>query len=152
MRRVMAVVACALLLGACAPDTAEQAAPSSTAADQGVRFAQCMRDNGVDVPDPGPDAGKLGGLAGVDRDDPAFTPAMAACKQHLPGGGDLSSLDPAQLDKLRAFAGCMREHGVEMPDPDPNGGKPDLSGVDRTGPAFQAAFEACQDKLPELVR
>lgn len=153
MRGVMAAVACAVLLGACAPEQAERAAPSgTTAADQGVLFAQCMREHGVDVPDPGPDAGTLGGVAGVDRNDPAVEPAMAACKEHLPGGGDLSTLDPSQTDKLREFAGCMREHGVDMPDPDPNSGKPDNGGFDRTGPAFRDALRACEDKLPELVR
>jgi hypothetical protein len=54
-------------------------------------WAQCMRDNGVDVPDPDPNGGGLalggnggnGGGAGqrrLDPDDPAFRKAMEACQ------------------------------------------------------------------------
>ncbi|WP_433270322.1 hypothetical protein ACQPZF_09430 [Actinosynnema sp. CS-041913] len=153
MERGVLAVALALLLGACGSGGATSAPPTSTAESPGVEFARCMRDNGVDMPDPGPDDGKLGALAGADRGSPAFKGAMDACKQFLPGGGDLSNLDPQEMDRLREFAKCMRENGVDLPDPDPSGGKLGGMGqVDRSSPAFQAAVEACEDKLPELVR
>jgi hypothetical protein len=111
-----------------------------------------MRDNGIDMPDPDP-GGRPGGLGKVDRADPDYERAVDACREFLPGGGDLSKLDPAQLDRLREFTRCMRDNGIDTPDPDPDGGKPGgLAAIDRGSPAFQAALEACQDKLPVLGR
>ncbi len=150
MKWMVAVLA--LLLAACGSGGGTSGGSSTTTEAPAVKFAQCMRDNGVDIPDPGPDADKLGGLTGVDRNSPAFKPAMEACKQYLPGGGDLSKMDEKQLERLREFARCMREQGVDMPDPDPNGGKPDLGQVDRNSPAFRTALEACQGKITELVK
>jgi hypothetical protein len=55
-----------------------------------VKFAQCMRDNGVpDFPDPGAD-GKFPRSAEEDaHDDPQFQAASQKCQQDLPqhGGG-----------------------------------------------------------------
>ncbi|MBB5960020.1 hypothetical protein FHS29_006642 [Saccharothrix tamanrassetensis] len=157
MRRGVMAAALALLLGACGsggdPGGSTSGPDTGTSDGQGVEFAKCMRDNGVDVPDQGPDGGKLGALAGADRSNPAFKDALAACEEHLPGGGDLSTSDPERLERLREFAKCMREHGVDMPDPDPSGAKLGGAGkLDRDSPAFKAALEACQDKLPELIR
>ena len=128
--------------------------------EQARQFAQCMRDHGVDVPDPdtagGPNGGPVritasgGPPAGMDA-------AMEACKDKLPNGGTPPSLDPQQQEQLRAFAQCMRDHGVDMPDPDPNsgglritqsGGPNGNSGMSPDNPTFQAAQQACQDKLP----
>jgi hypothetical protein len=49
-----------------------------------------------------------------------------------------------ELDKMRQQAKCMREHGIDMPDPDPTG----KGGVSLGGPAddpakFEAAAKAC---------
>ncbi|WP_158840208.1 hypothetical protein [Saccharothrix deserti] len=156
-RIVPAALALALSLAACGTGGAEVAAPSSSAEtsqeDRSREFARCMRDNGVDVPDPDPAGGKWGGLGKVDRTDPDVEKAIEACREFMPGGGDLSKLDPEMMDRLREFTQCLRDNGVEVSDPDPNGGK--LSGlgqVDRDSPAFQAAMKACQDKLPVLGR
>jgi hypothetical protein len=55
----------------------------------------------------------------------------------------------APVDKAEAnrqFAKCMREHGVDMPDPDPNTGMSAIlnSGIDFNSPTFKAATEACK--------
>ncbi|GAB3513900.1 hypothetical protein [Phytohabitans suffuscus] len=127
--------------------------PASTDPDQGRKFAQCMRDNGIpDFPDPGPDGqilnpdferGKLVSEAGRK--------AFEACRELAPNGGERRELDPAQQEQLRDWAECMRANGVDMPDPDPNtGGFLGLSGdlpFDIDDPKFQAAMEACQDKF-----
>ncbi|GAA4504310.1 hypothetical protein GCM10023191_058390 [Actinoallomurus oryzae] len=47
-----------------------------------LKFAQCMRKNGVDMPDPKngrPDFGD------VDRDSPAYKTASEKCRKELPG-------------------------------------------------------------------
>lgn len=53
-------------------------------------YAQCMRDNGVDLPDL-PTDGSLPDVGAIDRDAPSFVAAQQACAsklpQGLPGGG-----------------------------------------------------------------
>jgi hypothetical protein len=122
--------------------------------ERAFQFVDCMRDNGIDLPDPEPD-GKGGfdfGLvdAGVDLDDPAFQEALGACRDKLPGGGDRNLDDPEVQEALREFAKCMRDNGIDLPDPDPDGGfGGGLADIDRTSPAFQEAFDACRGKLPK---
>ena len=121
------------------------ASPSLSKAEANRRFAQCMREHGVDMPDPGPDGNlQFDPNAGGDRNKAIA--AASACQQLLPNGGDLKNLTPEQLDQGRAFAKCMREHGVDMPDPDPNTGLSALlnGSIDFNSPAFKAAADACQ--------
>ncbi|WP_432832310.1 hypothetical protein [Dactylosporangium sp. CA-092794] len=151
------IALCGLALAACSsapsgPSVATAATgtakPSASAsidkAEANRQFARCMREHGVDVPDPGPD-GNLQFDAGSGDRDKAVA-AASACQQYLPNGGSLSNLTPQQLEQARAFAKCMREHGVNMPDPDPNTGLSSLLNgtVDFNSPQFQAAAQACQ--------
>jgi hypothetical protein len=128
-----------------------------------LEFAKCMRDHGIDMPDPETAPG--GGFTQrieVGKDDAEkMQAAQEACDHFLDqAGGPRGELDPAQLDKLVEFAQCMREHGVDMPDPtaDGKGGiffrsnsgsagsGPDnvtSDGIDPESPEFQAAQEAC---------
>jgi hypothetical protein len=75
------------------PLTEEQQAEARDAA---LKFAQCMRSNGVDVPDPQTDSSgggfaiQLGGPgkgSGPRPDSAAFKRASEACKKLLPGRG-----------------------------------------------------------------
>ncbi|CAM4226381.1 hypothetical protein KIPE111705_45675 [Kibdelosporangium persicum] len=169
MKRILSVLALLALLGACgSTDNSNQgiasaggngssAPPTSTSqpgdsGEQMQKFAKCMRDNGVDVPDPEPGGG-LGNWdeSKVDRDSPAFQKAMEACKSFLPGGGDLSKLDPKLVDQVRELTQCLRANGIDVPDPDPNSptlGMDAMKDIDRDSPAFQKAMEACKDKVP----
>lgn len=77
--------------------------------EQALQFAQCMRDNGVDMPDPqfSEDGGgitqSLGGPDGAV--DPDFDTAMEACREHMrgpngeempaPGAGPVRRGEPA---------------------------------------------------------
>jgi hypothetical protein len=138
--------------------TASASAHPSASVDreeQARAFAQCMRDHGVDMPDPDTAGGPGGGniKITVSGAPGATDAAMNACKDKLPNGGNPPSMSPELQEQLRAFAQCMRDHGVDMPDPDPNSGglRINASGgpkVSPDDPTFQAAQEACQDKLP----
>lgn len=175
LRSVLAVPALALVLGAMAAcgdndsggevasANGGQAAPTASAspgafdAEQARKFAQCMRDNGVpEFPDPDPNGG--GGLGGVlansniDRNSAAFQKAAGACRDLMPNGGQRPQLDAAQTEQLRVWAQCMRDNGIDVPDPDPNGGgglfgSAGQNAIDRDSAAFQKAMEACQDKF-----
>jgi hypothetical protein len=137
------------------------ATPSVDAADREERmrqFAACMREHGVDVPDPEPGSGGVrigGGGAGPGRirpDDPDFRAAFGACRSKLPNGGEPPKLNPEQIEQFRQFAACMREHGVDVPDPDADGRLRIGPGQDggrlpREDPEFETAITACRDKL-----
>ncbi|GLW64142.1 hypothetical protein Arub01_23860 [Actinomadura rubrobrunea] len=120
--------------------------------DAMLQFARCMRANGVNVPDP--QGGDLKGMRlavkGVDRD--RLQDAMEKCRPYLMAGGRIPDLkDPKVRDQYTEFAQCMRQQGVDIPDPDPDGsfrlpeGKIDRSRLDK-------AREACRHLLPGARR
>ena len=134
--------------------SATQSAKPASDEQQAQEFAKCMRDNGVDLPDPQPDGngGFDYGMAdtGIDLTDPAFRKAIRECRDKLPGGGQEFLDDPKVQSQLREFAQCMRDNGIDFPDPDPNGGFGGALGdLDRDSPEFKKAMDACKDKLPE---
>ncbi|MEU8078066.1 hypothetical protein AB0B31_21720 [Catellatospora citrea] len=161
---VAAVLACVPVLAACGGSkdegvaTAGGARPGASASvaaldkdEQGRRFAACMREHGVDMPDPGPGDQMRADLAKVNKDK--LAPAMEACKTLLPNGGEAVQLDPQQVESLRTFAKCMRENGVEeFPEPDDTG-KLRLEGALgewRTSPEFAKALEKCRAIAPDF--
>lgn len=139
---------------------------------QMLSFAQCMRDEGVDMEDPTVDAdGNLGfgafrgpGQDGEQTGPPeGFREAIDQCRPMLEGlelgfgQGDETELQ----DTLLEYAQCMRDNGYAMDDPDlsnfgpgsgdeggergPGGGP--FGDVDFDDPAFQTAQSACEDVL-----
>jgi len=126
-----------------------------------LAFAQCMRDNGVsEFPDPELDgSGNLrlfggGGPGALGVDQETIAAAQEECFPIIEEivqnfvGPDFSELE----DNFLEFAACMREQGVEMPDPDFSqgfgpgaGGRAGILGdIDPTDPEFQAAAQECQ--------
>ncbi|MBW8093434.1 MULTISPECIES: hypothetical protein [Streptomyces] len=57
--------------------------PGSNQQSAQQKFAQCMRNNGIALKDPGPD-GELD-LGGMDRNDPDVQKAVGACRSLLGG-------------------------------------------------------------------
>jgi hypothetical protein len=116
-----------------------------------LAYAGCMRQHGIDMPDPKFDAnGRMAQQlpAGVGPDDPKFKAADQACKQYLPNGGEPEKVDPQQQQQMLAHARCMRQHGINMPDPKPDG-RVDMPGIDPDDPTFKAAEQACQQYEPK---
>jgi hypothetical protein len=104
--------------------TAGASAPVDDAA-QGRKFAQCMRTNGVDMPDPGPEG--MAGIPAINPEDKAavakMDAAMDKCRQFLPNGGTPQKASPEDIAKAREYAKCIRENGLpSFPDPDPETG------------------------------
>ncbi|WP_020522582.1 hypothetical protein [Catelliglobosispora koreensis] len=138
------------------------------------QFAQCMREQGIDMPDPEfGENGEVTMRAGVateaDPNDPnakmnakedmaKFEAAHKACQKYQPEGGPMGGkLDPEMEAKMREFSKCMRENGVEnFPDPQEGGGiivrgGPGAEGgIDPEDPAFKAAQEKCGSILPKM--
>jgi hypothetical protein len=136
----------------------DKATPTTSAGGSGDprqaarNWARCMRQHGINLPDPNIDANEgFAGLLpeGVNPDDPKFKAAQQACQRYAPSGGQPPKLNQQQRQQQLQFARCMRQQGINMPDPDANGGT-DMSriGVDPDGPKFKAAEQACQQYKP----
>jgi hypothetical protein len=173
-------VACALALAACggssdsapgvaeidttspppaesvAPQPAESVAPppASTerdATDILVDFAECIRDEGYDLPDPdfSLSAGEYRRQLlenGIDVDDPAFEAVVDACEPRLSGILQAFSIEELQTlgDATLAYAQCMRAEGIDVPDPDFTRGVTSVFGdLDVSQPGFDEADEKC---------
>jgi hypothetical protein len=142
-------------LGADAPKVTPTPTASADREEALRQFAACMRQHGVDVPDPQPGGGgfRLGGDGqNINRDDPKLRTALEACRSMLPNGGQPPKLNAQQIEQYRQFAQCMRDNGVNVPDPNPDGtlqfGQGRGAGqFDRNDPTFQKALTACRDKL-----
>ena len=88
-----------------------------------LEYAQCMREHGVDMPDPQFDGGGIM-QRGPDENTPRATveKADAACKEIRERMEPSEPPSEAEQKKMReaalAHARCMREHGItKFPDP-----------------------------------
>ncbi|MHA4779097.1 hypothetical protein L1085_032035 [Streptomyces sp. MSC1_001] len=84
-------------------------------ADQALEHRTCLREHGLDVPEPKP--GEQGvGIKGDSVSKEALEKALKACKGK--GGADMGGgMTQAQKDKMIKHAQCMRKNGIDMPDP-----------------------------------
>lgn len=128
-----------------------------------LAFSACMRDGGVDFPDPVVDSeGNVGFDLTAMRDlgevdEAELEAAFEQCAQYLEGVnfGFERVFETEFQDEVVVFAGCMRENGIDMPDPDFSGimeGRPLFPGwePELDDPDFEVAFEACEDLLPGI--
>jgi hypothetical protein len=158
----LALIATAALIGACGSSapTGSGAAGSAnnTAANaqKAVKFAECMRSNGVSrFPDPGPSGsftidGVVNGSS-LNPNSPAFKQALSACRDLEPAGFTGSARSARQTQAALEFAQCVRAHGVKD-FPDPANGQP-LVDTDRIPSAstesgmsiLNAAMQKCRD-------
>jgi hypothetical protein len=94
---------------------------NATDQDKAVKFAECMRNNGVsDFPDP--DA-KGEFVYGVSVSPAVFKTAVDACKDLQPPGTLSAKRSPRQQTASLKFAQCIRNNGVKD-FPDPANGEP----------------------------
>jgi hypothetical protein len=152
----------ALALAACGGETAGTGASSSEdrAFEGALKFARCMRGEGIDFPDPRKQTNglvRVGG-PGQNPNDPRTRAAAEKCGKHLERGGG-EAPDPAQQAKFQdafvKYARCMRAEGVDVPDPKPGQGvlvlrAGDTSAPNPESPRFQAADRTCHHHLAEL--
>jgi hypothetical protein len=125
---LIALVASISACGSSAPAGTSSANNTAANAQKAVKFAECMRSNGVSA-FPDPDAsGKLtiDGIANgssLDVNTPAFKQAISSCRDLEPAGFTGSKRSPQQTQAALKFAQCIRANGV--PDfPDPANGQP----------------------------
>jgi len=133
-----------------------------------LAFAQCMRDNGIEMDDPTFSDGGRGRVLGlgrgggqrpIDQYGDAFTVAREACDDILAAAAP--EIDPeAEQERLEdqlLLSQCIRDNGYpEYPDPvigadgrlQRNGGG-DLQaiGIDRRSEEFRQLIDSCRDDL-----
>lgn len=152
---VLCAAAASLLLAACGGSSSPQPFTGEEQAEDIARFARCLREHGVDVSTP---PGQEGALKITGSGSPrTFEAAQRACQRYRPAKPAMSPAKRIEFqDAALKFARCMREHGVDMPDPKFGSGGSVVLTKGRTGrrglnpasPAFQAAQKACQGILP----
>jgi hypothetical protein len=130
----LAVIALVTLISACGSSAPAETGTGSGGgnntggdAQKAVKFARCMRSNGVSTfPDPN-GSGKLtieavANGSSLDTSSPAFKQALSACKTLEPAGFTGGKRSSQQQQAGLRFAQCIRANGVEdFPDPIPNG-------------------------------
>jgi hypothetical protein len=135
----------------------QPSANQPSASQSGVKFATCMRANGVpNFPDTA--VSDTGGRVefkappGVDTTSAPFKSAMQACRKDLPGGGSGSgSSSGSNTQQVIKFANCMRANGVpNFPEPNAQGAEVITGGggVTPTSPQYKSAMQTCQHLLP----
>jgi hypothetical protein len=150
----MVVLSLFLLIGLAGCSSAANGADAEANKQAGLKYAQCMRENGVpDFEDPEVDEnGELDGLGlpkGVDLE--TAEAAQDKCQKHLPGGGEAERPDAEVVAQVREYSQCMRENGMpDFPDPDSEGRISFESGErpDPDDPALKAADEKCKHHMP----
>jgi hypothetical protein len=125
--------------------------------EQALRFASCMRRNGVgDFPDPAASGsltidGVVNGSS-LDPNSPAFKRALEACRSLEPPGFVGAKATPRQEVVRLEFARCMRENGVpDFPDPTPTGPLVDTNRIPSAStPGGMSALNAAMHKCGAL--
>jgi len=155
----VAVAALSFGFAACGGDEEEPASAANgqqsdeqKMRDAAVKFAQCMRENGVEkFPDPDANGGTriaVGPASGIDPEE--FEAASKKCEQFREDiRPELSEAQEAEFkEQALEHARCMREHGIDFPDPEfSEGGKVtqrlEKGRVDPNDADFKAAEEEC---------
>ena len=168
---VALVAVAALSLAACGGDPESTAAGGTASGSSGIdaktkqaelKFAKCMREHGIDFPDPQfGEGGKVTQKVIAKGTSPEQMKAAEQACQHFRKDVKPPQISEAQKQEFKkhalAYSRCMREHGVEnFPDPQfsADGGVQLRIGpqqhVNPDSPAFKAAEKACERLQPGL--
>jgi hypothetical protein len=187
MRASRAFAACALAgaivvgLSACGSSSsgsgASSGGTSTTSASARytarLKYAECLRSHGVDVPDPTANGGPAGGGggAGAGAGAPGGGPggyrqllstatgqaAQKACASLRGKSFGFANVSSAQRQQFQQdavkFAECMRARNIDIPDPTSSSGGGfgifrQLRSSESNSPAFKTALTACSSNLP----
>jgi hypothetical protein len=172
---LLLAVGAALALGACGSSDDNGGSGSSAksqddkAFEGALKYAKCMREHGIDMPDP--QRVGSGGIKQTMNGKPGSRAKMDAankdCQKYMQTGGGRapSAAEQAKAkDAMLAYAKCMRDNGVDMPDPKfsnsgggvtfelggPGSKGGSTGGPNPDSPTFKAADKACHSKLAGL--
>lgn len=149
MMAVAAMLAAALTACGSAASTDAAASKGTTAASAGgnpsdalLAFARCLRDHGIEVPDPRAGDITLTIPKGVPKDVAAR--ALQACAQYEPHAKAVVN-DPAHHDFAVKMASCLRARGIDAPEP--VAGQPLVIHPHGDEAGARTAYELCEKKV-----
>ncbi|MCC5576500.1 hypothetical protein IMZ11_12745 [Microtetraspora sp. AC03309] len=165
IRLLAAVAPMALALAACgtaaegdgiasAAGGTSAAKPSASASasldprEAQLKFAQCMREHGVDMADPTDGKIRVQIPKGMDKGkaDSAMKECQPIMEQAV--GDKVRADDPEMRDRMVKLAQCMREHGIDMPDP--TDGRLEMKIPEGGEQKLKEAEEACKEFSPKF--
>ena len=153
--RKITLIGAVLVLAGCGAEEPASKGGKADLQDAALEFARCMRDQGLDFPDPRPDGDggvQIGGPNVGDRDPRKMERAHEACEKHLDAvePPELTSAEKAEMkEQALRHSRCMREQGLDFPDPqfsEDGGAMVKIgpgSGLDPRSPKFQRAQKVC---------
>jgi hypothetical protein len=162
----LAALAAAAVLAACGAETPASSSggtgpegPDAKTKKAMLAYAKCMREHGIDMPDPQFSA--EGGGAIMRQRAGKATPeqqreAQEACKkyQEQVKPPELTAEQKEEFKKAAlANAKCMRDHGVDVPDPqfgEDGGVRMKIEGKGLDDAKVAAAAEACRKTTPDI--
>ena len=150
---VFSAAALTLFATACSGEGTDSAKDGGTSqegkkADQEFEHRKCLREHGLDVPEPKPGEKGVGltiGGDGVSKEK--MEEAFKACRSMAGDGAGVGrEMTQADKDKALAYARCMRENGFSMPDPKFDGGALQAMPVPKGAEQqkFEKAAKACE--------
>ncbi|MCK2216319.1 hypothetical protein MF672_021305 [Actinomadura sp. ATCC 31491] len=167
LRRAPAAVPLVLALAACGGPAATDddvvsasrtgatasasASPSPTLDPQqaALKFAQCMRQHGIDMPDPQGGDIRLTVPRGASKEK--MDKAQKACGPIMESAVKAGTPSAEDYDKMLKFAQCMRAHGVDVADPKP--GQPmRIMAKGGSKDKLEAAHKACEEYAPGMKK
>jgi hypothetical protein len=150
----------ALIGAGCSGNGSSGGSKNATNRETAMKFAECMREDGVSA-FPDPDASgelTIDGIANrssLDTSTAAFKKAIGACRDLEPAGFMGHKRSTQEQEHGLVFAQCMRDSGVkDFPDPTSDGPLIDTTRIPsaagrgaRSIPGFQAAVDKCHEAL-----
>jgi hypothetical protein len=175
---VLAILATVLLAGCGSSGGSESSSEGTTASSEQAGgsggFAEiseetrsCLKEKGVELPEPGQGGPPAGGPPegmppeggpptggppqGFGKGGAKMKKAFEECGVELPQGKpEGPPMNSGAFRKsIKEYVACMGENGVELPEPNLSGEGPVFkeSEVDREDPKFRPANEKCQSRL-----
>lgn len=114
--------------------------------DASVKFAKCMKEHGIEVPESKP--GETVTI-GEGQDPEKLQAAMTACNK-----GDSQAFEKpkgANLDAQIKYARCMRKEGINIADPKGTPGEPLGTPEMVNEPGFEKAHTKCNKILTDAM-
>jgi hypothetical protein len=149
--------AASLFIAACGGGTPTAGDSREDLREAALKYAQCMRKHGIDMPDPKFNDGgmsmQIGGPGTKRIPKATMDEAQQACRKIMERvkPPSMSKEDQAKArEAALKMARCMREHGIDFPDPQfGEGGRIQQklggpgSSINPEDPRFQQAMKTC---------
>jgi hypothetical protein len=155
----LALIAMAAVISACgssSPANTGSGSDTTTNYEKAVRFAECIRANGVsEFPDPDASGNFTYGIKAGSPLDPSsvqWQKAIGACKSLEPARLIPTHFNTTQTEARIRFARCVRANGVhDFPDPTATGPLVDVPNASSI-PGFHATVMKCIQLNPEATQ